>query len=215
VKPRPIAAALAVLVMVVGAPFSAADPPTMSGLHVVGNQIQNTAGVPVQLVGVNRSSAEYRCASNSGIFEGPADQAEVAAMQSWNIQVVRVVLNEDCWLGINGVLPVNGGSQYQDAIAAYVTLLTSNNVAVIINLHFNASGAQLATGQQAMADLDHSPAFWQSVAMRFKDNNAVYSSPTTSHIRMVATIRLKHGGAGATVASAPACRSPRQGCRSW
>jgi hypothetical protein len=149
----------------------------MSGLHVVGNQIQNAAGVPVRLIGVNRSSAEYQCASNSGIFEGPADQAEVAAMQAWNIRAVRVALNEDCWLGINGVLRAYGGVQYQDAIAAYVNLLTSNNIAVIINLHFNAPGAQLAKGQQPMADLDHSPAFWQSVALRFKDNSAVLFEP--------------------------------------
>jgi hypothetical protein len=98
-------------------------------------------------------------------------------MKTWNIQAVRVVLNEDCWLGINGVLPVYGGIQYQNAVAAYVNLLTSNNLAVIINLHFNAPGAQLAKGQQAMADLDHSPAFWQSVATRFKDNSAVLFEP--------------------------------------
>src|SRR6266849_183623 len=149
----------------------------MSGLHIVGNQIQNASGDPVRLLGVNRSSAEYQCSSNAGIFEGPADQAEVADMQSWNIQAVRVVLNEDCWLGINGVLPVYSGVQYQNAVAAYINLLTSNNLAVIINLHFNAPGGQLAKGQQAMADLDHSPAFWQSVASRFKDNSAVLFEP--------------------------------------
>jgi endoglucanase len=75
----------------------------MSGLHVVGGTIRNGAGQVVQLIGVNRSSAEYECMSNSGIFDGPADQSEVNAMKSWNIKAVRVVLNEDCWLGINGV----------------------------------------------------------------------------------------------------------------
>jgi hypothetical protein len=149
----------------------------MSGLHVVGNQIQNSAGTPVQLIGVNRSSAEYMCSSNSGIFDGPADQSEVTAMQSWNIKAVRVVLNEDCWLGINGVSSSFSGANYQNAIAAYVNLLTSNNIAAIINLHFNAPGSQLATGQQAMADRDHSPAFWQSVANRFKTNSAVLFEP--------------------------------------
>jgi hypothetical protein len=187
-RPYAIGTALAALTLVItglsfaevgfrAAPVAPAEPKSMSGLHVVGNQIQNAAGDPVRLVGVNRSSAEYQCASNAGIFEGPADQAEVAAMQTWNIQAVRVVLNEDCWLGINGVLPAYSGIQYQNAIAAYVNLLTSNNLAVIINLHFNAPGSQLAKDQQPMADLDHSPAFWQSVATRFKDNSAVLFEP--------------------------------------
>src|SRR6266851_1800950 len=130
----------------------------MSGLHVVGSQIQNGAGTPVQLIGVNRSSAEYMCTSNSGtVFDGPADQGEVSAMKTWNIHAVRVVLNEDCWLGINGVSPSVSGANYQNAIAANVNLLTSKNIATILNLHFNAPGSTLATGQQVMADRDHSP----------------------------------------------------------
>ena len=67
--PQAIGTALAALVVVIaGLPFAragsrtasvdGADSKTMSGLHVVGNQIQNAAGVPVRLVGVNRSSAE-------------------------------------------------------------------------------------------------------------------------------------------------------------
>src|SRR5712691_13201174 len=105
-RPYAIGAALAALTMVISCFPSAqgvcetaalAAGPSMSGLHVVGNQIQNGDGVPVQLVGVNRSSAEYRCSENGGIFDGPADQSEVTAMQAWNIKAVRVVLNEDCW----------------------------------------------------------------------------------------------------------------------
>ena len=150
----------------------------MSGLHVVGSQIQNGAGTPVQLIGVNRSSAEYMCTSNSGtVFDGPADQGEVSAMKAWNIHAVRLVLNEDCWLGINGVSPSVSGANYQNAIAAYVNLLTSNNIATIINLHFNAPGSTLATGQQVMADRDHSPAFWSGVANRFKGNSSVLFEP--------------------------------------
>src|SRR6266851_4514812 len=125
----------------------------MSGLHVVGSQIQNGAGTPVQLIGVNRSSAEYMCTSNSGtVFDGPADQGEATAVKAWNVHAVRVVLNEDCWLGINGANP--SGAAYQNAVANYVNILTSNNIAAIIDLHFNAPGGQLATGQQVMADRD-------------------------------------------------------------
>ncbi len=148
----------------------------MAGLHIVGNQIQNSAGAAVQLIGVNRSSAEYMCTSNSGtVFDGPADQGEATAMKAWNVHAVRVVLNEDCWLGINGANP--SGAAYQNAVANYVNILTSNNIAAIINLHFNAPGGQLATGQQVMADRDHSPAFWSSVANRFKGNSSVLFEP--------------------------------------
>jgi hypothetical protein len=186
-RPCAIGAALAALTMVFACfPWAqaesqsaafAAPAPSMSGLHVVGNRIENGDDVTVRLVGVNRSSAEYMCSENAGIFEGPADQSEVSAMQAWNITAVRVVLNEDCWLGINGVNQAFGGTQYQNAVAAYVNLLTSNNIAVIINLHFSAPGVQLAKDQAPMADLDHSPAFWQSVALRFKDNSAVLFEP--------------------------------------
>src|SRR5207302_8734360 len=132
---RSMPLAVAVTVTFIGATLAhgagqpaalAQSGPSMSGLHVVGSQIRNGVGAPVRLVGVNRSSAEYMCLHDwGGVFEGPANAAEVTAMQSWNIKVVRVVLNEDCWLGINGVIPAYSGIQYQDAVAAYVNLLTS------------------------------------------------------------------------------------------
>src|SRR5437867_1837234 len=75
----------------------------MNGLHVVGNTIRNADGQAVRLHGVNRSGTEYACSGGWGIFDGPADAAEVLAMRAWNINAVRVVLNESCWLGISGV----------------------------------------------------------------------------------------------------------------
>jgi hypothetical protein len=38
---------------------------------------------------------------------------------------------------------------------------------VILDLHWNAPGTNVANQQQPMADLDHSPAFWSSVATTF------------------------------------------------
>src|SRR5207253_2788962 len=80
-------------------------------------------------------------------------------------------------LAINGAPAAYAGAAYQNAVAAYVNLLTSHDLAVIINLHFSAAGDQLATGQASMADRDHAVAFWQSVAARFKDNSAVLFEP--------------------------------------
>ncbi len=156
---------------------AAAPAGGVNGLHVSGNRILNGAGQPVQLHGVNRSSFEYACSEGWGISEGPADASEVEAMKAWNINVVRVVLNESCWLGINGVTPAYGGANYQQAVANYVWLLTQHDIAVVINLHFNAPGNTLATDQQPMPDRDHAPAFWASVAARFRDNRAVLFEP--------------------------------------
>src|SRR6185369_7674268 len=52
-----------------------APGPPLTGLHVLGNQIQNDAGQVVRLHGVNRSGTEYRCVAATGpsIFDGPSD----------------------------------------------------------------------------------------------------------------------------------------------
>ena len=159
--------------------------PDYHGLQVMGGTLQNAAGQVARLHGVNRSSWEYTCFDGSGLtHDGTADQTEVSAMASWNINAVRVVLNEDCWLGINGVTV--GGAAYQTAVSNYVTLLTQNNIVPIINLHFSAPGVILAgtntsdgklRQQFPMPDRDHSPAFWTSVATAFKDNSMVLFEP--------------------------------------
>ena len=48
-----------------------------------------------------------------GFSDGPTDAASIAAMKAWHINAVRVPLNEDCWLGINGVKPQYGGAPYR------------------------------------------------------------------------------------------------------
>jgi hypothetical protein len=140
-------------------------------IHVQGNELVNSAGSVVTLHGVSRSGTEYMCVQNGGIFDGPSDAASVAAMASWGINAVRVPLNEDCWLGINGASP--GGAAYQTAIENYVSLLNSYGLYAILDLHWSAPGTTLATGQEPMPDQDHSPAFWTSVATAFKGNPAV------------------------------------------
>jgi hypothetical protein len=97
----------------------------------------------------------------------------VATIASWHVNAVRVPLNEDCWLNINGVKPAYGGANYQNAIVNYVNTLHRHNIYAILDLHWNAPGSQAATGQQDMPDADHSSAFWQSVATTFKNDPAV------------------------------------------
>ena len=130
-------------------------------------------GERVVLRGANRSGTEYACAQGWGIADGAVDQTSVDAIKSWRANVVRVPLNEQCWLGINGIDPAYSGANYQMAIADYVSLLNRNGLYVILDLHWSAPGTTVATHQVAMPDLDHAPAFWSSVASTFKGNDAV------------------------------------------
>lgn len=166
-------------------PVHAASVPT--GLHVVGNQLEDGGGHVIVPHGVDRMGTEYQC-TKSGIgtdFDGPVDQASVNAMLTWDINIVRVPLNEDCWLGING-FPANGftSARYQTDIENWVSLLNQNGMIVILDLHWNNSGSNQATGQEPMPDLDHAPAFWTSVATTFKSNSSVifdlYNEPFTN-----------------------------------
>ena len=94
-------------------------------------------------------------------------------MLSWQINAVRVPLNEDCWLGINGVKPEYGGANYQAAIASYVNLLSQHGLITILELHWSAPGTQPATGLQPMPNRDHSITFWEQVATAYRGNSAV------------------------------------------
>jgi hypothetical protein len=149
--------------------------PAPAGLFVgvVGNHLVNGAGQPVRLLGVNRAGSSYACIAGWGFFDGPVDDASAAAIASWHANAVRVDLNEDCWLGINGVTPSLSGAAYRAAIVNYVNTLHRHNLYVVLELHWNAPGGLLATGQQPMLDADHAPAFWQSVASTFKNDHAV------------------------------------------
>src|SRR5207249_3664448 len=81
---------------------------------------------------------------------GPLDQGSVDGIKSWHQNTLRLPLNEDCWLGINGVNPAYSGANYRQAIASYVSLLNQNGLYVILDLHWSAPGTTLATHQQTM-----------------------------------------------------------------
>jgi hypothetical protein len=149
---------------------------SMNGLHVSGSKILNGAGQTVLIHGVNRMSSEYSCWGGWGFWDGGTpNQTEINNMKAWNIDAVRIPLNEDCWLGINGAPAAYSGTNYQNAMADYVALLQSNNMVAIVDLHWAAPGSSQSRGQQAMADQDHAPAFWTSVANRLKGNsNAIF-----------------------------------------
>ncbi len=168
----------------VAPPSAAPAPPppaptgsTASGLRVSGNQLVDSNGALVRLHGANMAGTEFVCAQgwSSDPFGGqPEDNAQTfAAMHAWHINVVRIPLNEDCWLGINGAKI--GGAAYQNAIIKLVQDLRGAGFYVIVDLHWTAPGAQLALSQNPAPDEDHSPTFWKSVAATFaKDQGVIY-----------------------------------------
>jgi hypothetical protein len=142
-------------------------------IHVLGNHLVNAQGATVRLLGVDRSGTEYECMSSSQIFDGPSTVASAAAIAAWHANAVRVPLNEDCWLGMNGAYAGASGIAYRQAIQRYVSVLESQGLYVVLDLHWAAPGSDPATSQWPMADADHAPAFWRSVARSFRSNHAV------------------------------------------
>jgi hypothetical protein len=129
-------------------------------LRVQDHRLVNGAGQDVQLRAVNRAVFESRCTyDNTGIADGPIDQTSVSAMLAWKINAVRVTLNEDCWLGING-LPLDGNAaSYRAEVADYVGLLRRSGLYVLLVPESSAPGSQRSTQIDYMPDSDHMLAF--------------------------------------------------------
>src|SRR5579862_9007316 len=162
-----------------GTPSSDAAPATagLTGLRVAGNKLVDGTGRTVALQGINRSGTEYACIQGWGIFDGPSDNASIAAMATWHVNIVRVLLNEDCWLDINGVKSQYAGANYRKAIVNYVNLLHRNGMYAEVSLVWGAPGTYKATYQPGGPDADHSPAMWAAMAATFKNDPNVILAP--------------------------------------
>jgi hypothetical protein len=165
--------AVSLLALTASSPSSATVRAATPFVAVRGNHLVNGAGKDVRLLGVDRSGSEYECLTGKGVFDGPTGPGSITAMLSWHINAVRVPLNEDCWLGINGVPAGVSGTAYRVAIADYVARLQSYGLTVILDLHWAAPGDFVASGEWPMADADHAQAFWRSVALTFVSNHGV------------------------------------------
>jgi len=154
-------------------------------IRVQGNQFVDAAGRAVQLRGVNFSGFEsvaiqgWSPTDPSGGQGGQADGPNWAAIAGWRANVVRLPLNEASWLGYtctdtDGVVhnPDPGGN-YRSAVETQVAQANAAGLYVILDLHWSAPGGTCPMLKTQMADADHSPAFWASVAQRFRNNPAV------------------------------------------
>jgi hypothetical protein len=124
----------------------------------------------VRLRGVNRSGGEYGCVEGKPFFDGPVDDPSLDAIARWGANVVRLPLNEDCWLGIRGT----GSSEaYRSAVADLAQRFHARGMYVILDLHWSAPEPARATKQAPMPDVDHAVDFWASVARHFKGDPAI------------------------------------------
>ena len=170
--------AVAVFAWMLSDSSSRAAPVPLS-IAIQGNHFVNGAGQAIRLVGANHPSAEYACVDGFGYNDGHQADADAATVASWHANAIRIPLNEDCWLGINGQPNSSQGppqpltqAGYQKAVENYVSALNAHGVYAILDLHWTASGNAVANSQEPMPDA-HSTAFWQSVAQTFKSNPAV------------------------------------------
>ena len=168
-----VAAAIAIVTVA----DTSASGSSVGGLHVSGNRILDAEGRQVLFQGVNRSGTEYACAQGWGIFDGPNTASSVKAIASWHVNVVRIPLNEDCWLGINGIKPQFGGANYRRAILGYVGLLHHYGIYAEVSLMWAAPGSHLATSQPAAPDEEHAPSVWSSMASAFRNDPNVFLAP--------------------------------------
>ena len=175
-SPRRAGALVVTLLAMVAGAFLApravasAGPPL--SISVVGNHFVNGAGQTIRLLGVNREGTEYACVNGTGYAVGPEDASDAAAIAAWHANAVRIPINEDCWLGING-LPAYGTTDgYRQAIESYVAALNADGIYAILDLQWNAPGSLPSEALRSMPD-EHSLPFWTSVASTFAGNPAV------------------------------------------
>ncbi|HEY3022001.1 MAG TPA: cellulase family glycosylhydrolase [Solirubrobacteraceae bacterium] len=178
-RPRAALAVLACALAAAATAVAAPPAPRVSGSTL----IDAATGAPFVPHGVNWPSFEYACLYGYGYSNersrtsvGP-DDADAASIARWDATTVRIPLNQDCWLGDDG-LPRSDRSThrtpqgYRRAVRAWVERLHRHGLAVILDLHWSGPDGVRADGQRAMAD-DRSVAFWASVAGRFRGDPAV------------------------------------------
>lgn len=145
-------------------------------ISVSGNHLVDAAGDVVTLHGVNFSGTMWKCLGGRA-FANPTDQRSLEALVSWHVNAVRIPMNEDCWLGINGA-PTDVEA-YRAELKRGIDALNSLGMYVILDLHWSAPGSILShlglgfEGEFEMADADHAASFWESVASYFADDHGL------------------------------------------
>jgi hypothetical protein len=148
-------------------------------LEVAGNDlIDSRTGLTFVPRGVNWPSFEYACHDGYGYSNsatptsvGPT-AAGAAAIARWHINTVRLPLNQDCWLGEDGLPRFGTTRGYRTAVRRWVAKLHRAGLAVIVDLHWSGPAGLVADGLRALPD-DRSDDFWRSVARAFKRDRSM------------------------------------------
>lgn len=160
------------------APTAAHASTTTPYLQVVGTElIDRRTDSKFQIRGVNRDGTEVACAGGATVLPGPADDSAVQVFQSWDINTVRIPLNESCWNGNASITTDPTGAIYRAEIEDFVSRITNAGLFVILDLHWSHDGTAIATNQDLMANADNSLTFWTSVASTFADNPFILFEP--------------------------------------
>ena len=93
----------------------------------------------------------------------------------WPINSVDIGLNEDCWLGINGMPAAYSGANYINFIKGEVAAAEADHIyPVLFPFRYDPStdvpngSDSPGYGMQPMIDNDHGPLFWEEIADAFK-----------------------------------------------
>jgi endoglucanase len=175
-RPGPLSPLLLVLLVCLALPGIASAAPK---LKVKGNHLVDArSGLSFVPRGVNWPSFEYACSDGYGYSNaasaanvGP-DAAGAALIASWHVNTVRVPLNQDCWLGEDGLPRFGQASGYRAAVRRWVSTLHKADLAVVLDLHWSGPAGVVSDGQRALPD-DRSDDFWTSVARTFKKDRSV------------------------------------------
>jgi hypothetical protein len=177
----------------------ALDAATMR-IRVCGNRLADGKGFTVQLRGVNVAGLEA-VPIQGWDPDNPWGDAtgtktpDWALIMSWGVNAVRLPVNEASWLGLSCIdyggsgstvdrsgkrpnrpgqsVRADPGGNYRSAVTQSVTEATAAGLYVILDLHLSAPGDGCPNAQNAMADQDHAPAFWTSLASTFKGHSNV------------------------------------------
>ncbi len=164
----------------------------LSPLHVVGNELENASGQQVVLHGTDVSGSSYACEqeggygfsdtpSGSSLFGPMVSNDGGSLSKNWTINSVTIGINQDCWLGINGVSSTYSGQNYINWVKAQVTSAESYGIYPVIGFFVGEPGtdtpnwSSTGNGNAPMPDNDHVPLVWEEMANTFKnDPNVIF-----------------------------------------
>ena len=213
-----LAAMTCVASLVIAAPESfppgaAAHSRSEFGITISGGRLISTIdGAAVQLRGVNVSGLEFVAIGAPGWANRNPWGAQAGdpspnwrAIKAWKANVVRLPLNEASWLGYacvdrkGKIINSDPWGNYQATVKQTVADAVAAGLYVIVDLHWSAPNNLCPVSQDQLPDMDHSIAFWASVANAFKSNPAVifdlFNEPRgASHDSAADWQRLRDGG---------------------